>query len=113
MKVIARAAGLAALLGLLAAGRAGADTGLALTGQVHPAFEIEVYVNGEPAAADIDLFNEAGRSVAATGPLDLGVFEPRDGVLTLRVEVVGANPRSAGAKHYFGLDCLVLTDAQD
>jgi tetratricopeptide (TPR) repeat protein len=74
---------------------------------------VSILVNGERAAADVDLFNEAGRSVVATGPLDLGVFEPRDGVFTLRVEVVGINPRSAGGKCYFGLDCVVVTDTHD
>ncbi len=34
------------------------------------------------------------RTVVATGPIDLGVFEQLDGHLTIRVEVVRGNPRS-------------------
>ena len=45
------------------------------------------------------------RSVAATGPIDLGVFEPLDGHLTIRVEVVVGNP----TKSFYGLDCVVVT----
>ena len=46
----APAVGMALLLGFLAAGSARAESTLALTGQVHPAFELEIYVNGELAA---------------------------------------------------------------
>ncbi len=49
------------------------------------------------------------RIVATTGPIDLGVFEPLDGHLTIRMEVVGGNPRSEGTKSFYGLDCVVVT----
>jgi hypothetical protein len=63
-------------------------------------------VNGKAAAKDYDAYSKEPR---AWGPVDLGVFEPKDGRMVLRVEVVGANPESKGAKSYFGLDCVVLS----
>ncbi len=50
MRAWARVAALATLFALLAAAPAGAESTLTLTGQVHPAFELEIYVNGELAA---------------------------------------------------------------
>jgi len=44
----------------------------------------------------------------AGAPIELGTFAPQDGKLLLRVEVIGSNPASIGARYYFGLDCLVL-----
>jgi hypothetical protein len=64
-------------------------------------------VNGTRAGDDVDLFNTAGRAVAATGPIDLGVFRPRGGHLTLRMEVVGSNEQSQPPGTYFGIDCVV------
>jgi hypothetical protein len=46
----------------------------------------------------------------ASGPIDVGVFEPKDGRMVLRVEVVGANPAATGTKSYFGLDAVVLSN---
>ncbi len=65
-------------------------------------------VNGRRAGGDVDLFNEAARAVAPTGPIDLGVFDPVGGAFVLRVEVAGGNPRSEGTRSFFGLDCVVL-----
>ncbi len=45
---------------------------------------------------------------ALSGPIELGTFEPDDGKLVLHVEVVGANPKATGPKHYFGLDAIIL-----
>ena len=63
-------------------------------------------VNGSRAGEDFDGYSP--RPVPA-GPLRLGVFEPRDGELRIRAEVVGSNPAAAGAKHFFGLDCVVIS----
>ena len=63
-------------------------------------------VNGKAAAKDYDAYSKEAK---AWGPVDLGVFEPKDGRMVLRVEVVGANPESRGTKAYFGLDCVVLS----
>ena len=46
------------------------------------------------------------------GFVELGTVTPKDGVIMLRAEVVGANPKSEGTKAYFGLDCVVLTPAE-
>jgi len=63
-------------------------------------------VNGQRAGEDFDAYDP---KAILSGPLALGTFTPRDGVLTLRAEVVGANPASTGPRYYFGLDCAVLT----
>ncbi|MBI5833379.1 MAG: DUF2961 domain-containing protein [Armatimonadetes bacterium] len=62
-------------------------------------------VNGQKAGDDYDAYDP--KAVLA-GPVALGTFTPKDGVLTLRAEVVGTNPASTGPKFYFGLDCAVL-----
>lgn len=72
---------------------------------------IRFFVNGGQAGEDVDLFNQKERKVEATGALDLGVFEPRDGRMILRAEVVGGHERSEGSKSFFGLDCVVLEKA--
>jgi hypothetical protein len=64
-------------------------------------------INGKPAEKEWDACTKESR---ASGPVELGVFEPRDGQMVLRVEVVGANPASKGTKSYFGLDCVVLSE---
>jgi hypothetical protein len=63
-------------------------------------------INGKAAAKDYDAYSKEAK---AGGPVDLGVFEPKDGRMVLRVEVVGANPESKGTKSFFGLDCVVLS----
>jgi hypothetical protein len=63
-------------------------------------------INGKPAEKECDACTKESR---ASGPIELGVFEPKDGQMVLRVEVVGANPASRGTKSYFGLDCVVLS----
>jgi hypothetical protein len=63
-------------------------------------------INGKRAEKDFDAYTKESR---ASGPIGLGVFEPKDGRMVLRVEVVGANPASRGTKAYFGLDCVVLS----
>ncbi len=68
-------------------------------------------VNGKGTGYGVDLYNLEGRSVATTGPLDLGVHEPRDGRFALRVEVVAGNPLSEGTRSFFGLDCVVVAPA--
>ena len=65
-------------------------------------------VNGQRAGEDVDLFNAKSHEVSATGPIALGVFDPKSGQFVIRAEVVGGNVRSEGTKSYFGLDCIVL-----
>lgn len=63
-------------------------------------------VNGQPAGKDYDAYSA---KPVTSGPIDLGTFEPAEGRLRLRVEVVGANPASQGARYFFGLDAVVLS----
>jgi hypothetical protein len=64
---------------------------------------LHILVNGKPTGPDFDGFHD---SAVATGPVELGTFEPSNGALILRVEVAGRNPSSKG--YLFGLDCVVL-----
>jgi len=63
-------------------------------------------INGKPAQKDYDAYSKTSM---ASGPVELGSFEPKDGQMVLRVEVVGANPEAKGTKAYFGLDCVVVS----
>ena len=63
-------------------------------------------IDGKAVAKDYDAYS--GQSMAS-GPIDVGVFEPKDGQMVLRVEVVGANPAATGTKSFFGLDAVVLS----
>jgi len=64
-------------------------------------------VNGARAEKEFDGYSE---KPVPSGPIELGVFEPKDGQLLLRAEVVGANPNAKGTKAYLGLDCVVLSE---
>jgi len=64
-------------------------------------------VNGTRLETEYDTYS---KTPVPTGPIELGVFEPKDGQFLLRVEVVGANPQAKGSKCYFGLDCVVISD---
>jgi hypothetical protein len=66
---------------------------------------LRFHVHGQPVATTFDGFANAVQPAAA---FPLGVFAPRDGQFTLRIEVAGANPAAKGAKYFFGLDCLML-----
>ena len=62
-------------------------------------------VNGQAKGGDYDAY---APQAVASGPIDLGTAEPKDGKLLLRVEVVGSNPAAKGTGCFFGLDCVVL-----
>jgi hypothetical protein len=67
---------------------------------------LRLSVNGKAVERPFDGFSE--KSILS-GPIDLGVFDPKDGRFVLRAEVIGSNPASRGPRYYFGLDCTVLT----
>jgi hypothetical protein len=71
---------------------------------------VQFHLDGEPLGKPIDCFNPD--SVVATGPIDLGVVEFKPSKATLRVEVVGTNPKSDGLRYMWGLDCVVLKPAE-
>jgi hypothetical protein len=60
-------------------------------------------------AGNYDAFNS---TVVPSGPIELGVFEPKNHQYVLRVEVVAANPASTNTKSYFGLDAIALSELQ-
>ena len=62
-------------------------------------------VNGAVAGNDYDAYHS---EATTSGPIELGSFQPKDGKLLLRIEVVGTNPASKGARYFFGFDCAVL-----
>ncbi|GAA5507409.1 glycoside hydrolase family 172 protein [Novipirellula caenicola] len=64
-------------------------------------------VNGKPAGSQVDFY--AGKP-SPSAAIELGVFDPVDGIYVLRVEVVGKNPKSSGT--FFGLDCVTRLEAK-
>ncbi len=62
-------------------------------------------VNGTTVAPVFDGYAE---KPAPSGPIPLGLHEPKDGRFILRAEVIGANAAATGARHFFGLDAVVL-----
>lgn len=71
--------------------------------------EVQFSINGKGAGKPIDLCTGQEDKCIPSGPIELGVFEPKNGKLTLRAQVVGANPKSQGTRSFFGLDCVVLS----
>ncbi len=69
---------------------------------------IQFSIDGRDTGVQIDCFSE---QVRPTGAIDLGTHTVAGDSLTLRIEVVGANPQSRGPKCFFGLDCVVLRPA--
>lgn len=67
-------------------------------------------VNGKPLGPNIDCYH--ANSVVATGAIDLGAGELQKGTATLRVQVVGTNPKSDGLRYMWGLDCVALKPAR-
>jgi hypothetical protein len=67
---------------------------------------VQLRVNGSKVGGPIDGFH-ADR-VVSTGPIDLGEADLKKGANTLRVEVIGTNPKSAAPHYSWGLDCVVL-----
>jgi hypothetical protein len=67
--------------------------------------KLRLTINGQ-AAGSFDGYAEPPQ---LSGPIELGVFEPKDGKLVLRVEVTGANAQARDGKYYFGLDRLILS----
>ncbi len=67
---------------------------------------LRLSVNGKPVEKPFDGY---APEPALSGPVELGVFEPKDGRFVLRVEVAGCNPASRGPKFFFGLDAAVLS----
>jgi hypothetical protein len=66
-------------------------------------------LNGRPLANPIDCF--LAENVVNSGALDLGLVHLEKGPATVRVEVVGTNPRSTGRRFMWGVDCFVLKPA--
>ena len=70
---------------------------------------VQFDVNGKPLGEKVDCYHANG--VVATGAIDLGTVELQKGTATLRVQVVGTNPKSDGLRYMWGLDCVVLKPA--
>jgi Protein of unknown function (DUF2961) len=66
-------------------------------------------VNGQPLGPKLDCYHANG--VVVTGAIPLGTVELQKGTATLRVQVVGTNPKSDGLRYMWGLDCVVLKPA--
>jgi hypothetical protein len=53
------------------------------------------------------LFDAYATGVQPAPGLVLGTFEPHQGKFRLRIDAIGANQASTGAKYLWGLDCVV------
>ena len=62
-------------------------------------------VNGKSSGAEFDGHAE---HPIPSGPIDLGVHEPKDGKFVIRAEVSGTKADPAAAQYFFGLDAVVL-----
>ena len=62
-------------------------------------------VNGKAAGPDFDGFASLP---IPSGPINLGVHQPKDGKFILRAEVVGTHPASTGKRFFFAIDCVTL-----
>jgi hypothetical protein len=71
---------------------------------------VQFSINGKKAGEAIDFFSGGEGKCSPAGPIDLGVFEPVNGTMILRAELVGANPAALASKAFFGLDCVVLKE---
>ena len=67
---------------------------------------VQFHLDGKLLGKPIDGFH--ADTVIGTGPIDLGEVDLKKGTATLRVEVVGTNPKSDGMRTMWGLDCIVL-----
>ncbi len=72
---------------------------------------VQFAVNGKPLGPQVDGFH--ADSVVASGAIDLGTVDLQKGTATLRVEVVGTNPKADGLRYMWGLDCVVLKPAAE
>jgi hypothetical protein len=62
-------------------------------------------VNGK--AVDMNFDGFASQPIPS-GPIILGVHQPKDGKFILRAEVVGTHPASIGKRYFFAIDCISL-----
>ncbi len=72
---------------------------------------IQFHVNGTKLGKPIDTFH--ADTVGSTGAIDLGTVNLKMGTNSLGVEVTGTNPKSAGLRYEWGLDCVVLKQAKE
>jgi hypothetical protein len=68
--------------------------------------QIQLYVDGKPLGEVIDLWSESG--VVPTGKQIIGAFQSSKTVSTLKLEVVGKNPRNSSPHYFFGIDGILL-----
>jgi hypothetical protein len=67
---------------------------------------VQFHVNAARVGTPIDGYH--ADTVVSTGAIDLGETKLKKGANTLRVEVVGTNPKSAAPHYSWGLDCVLL-----
>jgi hypothetical protein len=67
---------------------------------------VQFRLDGKALGEPIDCFEPD--KVVNSGPLSLGIVELAKGPATLRIEVIGTNPRSVGLRTMWGLDRVIL-----
>jgi hypothetical protein len=71
---------------------------------------VQFHMNGTKVGSPVDGFH--ADTVVSTGAIDLGEAALKKGANTLRVEVIGTNPKSAAPHYSWGLDCVVLQQSK-
>jgi hypothetical protein len=63
-----------------------------------------ISINGKVVADNVDLYSAS----PAVRRIGLGVCEPVENRFVFRIDLIGPNPRSRGARTYMGLDSLII-----
>lgn len=66
---------------------------------------ISFIINDKPSNVRFDGYS---KNIRHSHPVTIGIFSPVSGKIKLRIEIVGTNSKSQGARYMFGLDCIQL-----
>ena len=69
---------------------------------------IGFYVNGHKSSTLFDGCSAPEYDVVNSGAIRIGRYDPENGKIRLKIELVGKNEKAHGTGGIFGLDCLIL-----
>ena len=69
---------------------------------------IGFYVNGHKSSTLFDPCSAPEYDVVNSGAIRIGRYDPENGKIRLKIELVGKNEKAHGTGGIFGLDCLIL-----
>ena len=73
---------------------------------------IGFYVNGHKSSTLFDGCSAPEYDVVNSGAIRIGRYDPENGKIRLKIELVGKNEKAHGTGGIFGLDCLILNAAK-